>query len=188
MSADLGVMLNPTAAYSQMFAQPAGRASWTFWRRPLFLALVLGCMVSLLTLRSLSLRLVLSSMAAWAFVPLFEIGALMAVWRTKRATVSLPAAVDLFFTGHGPWSLWSIGLGAFGSWFPDFPEPAFSAWECSVCAILVWSWYIDLCFFRCFSARPVRDLLVQRAISWSLFLAVWGGGWLPSDILGRLGL
>lgn len=186
-------MFHPKAAYAHLFEEPAGRGAWVFVRRPLFVAFVLGCMVSLLTLRSLSLRLISSSMVGWAFLPLFEIASLLAVltvWRARRATVPWPAAVDLFFTGHAPWLLWAIGFGAFWSSVPHSEAffVAFLVWVCSVCPMVIWSGYIDLCFFRRISTRPVLTLFLQRAISWTLILAVWGGGWLPSEIGGRLGL
>jgi hypothetical protein len=41
--------------------------------------------MSLPTLRSLDARLILSSIAAWAFVPLFEIASLRMVWRALYA-------------------------------------------------------------------------------------------------------
>ncbi len=199
MSGDVWVMLHPKAAYSHLFAQPTGRGAWVVLRRPLFVALVLGCTVSLLTLRSLSVRLVLSSMIAWAFVPLFEIAALAAVWALSLArhhsppavvhAISLSAAIDLFFTGHAPWSLWLIGFGAFWSSVPHSEVffAAFLMWMCSACAIVIWSCYIDLCFFRCISAKAGRALVLQRVVSWSLVAALWSGGWLPSEIVGRLG-
>ena len=129
-------------------------------------------------------------------MPLFEMASLAAVWavwharhrspavvqssegsRTVRA-LSLPAAVDLFFTGHPPWSLWLIGFGAFWSSVPHTEAffAAFLMWLCSACAIVTWSCYVDLCFFRCISTKAGRALVLHRAISWSLIAAVWGGG------------
>jgi hypothetical protein len=188
ISADLWVMVRPRAAFAALFARPGDRRGWSFLRRPAYVALVLGCTISLLTVRSLNARLVLSSMAAWAFVPLFEIASLRMVWRAPPATLHFRAAIDRFFTGHAAWSLWLIAFGACWSSVPDGSavQPAFWLWQASACAILLWSVYVDLCFFRCVSATPGRDLLAQRAISWVLIVAVWGGGILPAYVLGTL--
>jgi hypothetical protein len=188
MHADLWVMLHPGAAYARLFARPDDGGAWVLWRRPLFVALVLGCMVSLITVRTLDARLVLSSMGGWAFVPLGQMLSLLTVWVGIRPRLSFPTAVDLFFTGHGPWSVWSIAFAAFWSEVPD-PKHffvVFSVWACSVCAVAVWSAYLDLCFFRRISPTPGRALFLQRAISWSLFLGVWGGGWVPAEAVARI--
>lgn len=104
----------------------------------------------------------------WSFVPLVETGALAAVCWSDRRILSFTRAIDLFFTGHGPWSLWLIGFSAIWSFFS--PATAVSltraVWLYGASAIVIlWSAYIDFCFFRFVlgrnRTRAGRDLLCR---------------------------
>src|SRR5262245_40308733 len=193
MSVDIRVMLRPRETFAWLFTQPHGRGAWVAFRRPLLVTVVLGCTISLVTMGSVSAPLVASSMVGFAFVPLAEILSLAVVpstWRNGRINASFPVTLDVFFAGHAPWSLCLIGFAAFWSPIhrPDMFIAAFWAWACTGLAVVIWSLYIDLCFFRCVSVRPVRALMLQRLICWTLVVAVWCGGALPADVIGVLGL
>ncbi len=83
------------------------------------MVLLLGCLVSLVTAGSVSLRLFAAGASNALFVPLLEIGVLAGLWRGKRA-VGFSRTVDLFFMGHGPWVLVAAGiLRDLGVRFPD---------------------------------------------------------------------
>lgn len=189
----LWVMLNPAAAYRFLASEPHRGSIWLVLRRLLFVAFVLGCTISLLTAQALSLRLVGSATIYWSFVPVVETLALAAVGWNGRRVVSFSRAVDLFFTGHGPWLLWLIGLSAIWCFF--LPAQAFSltrAWLYGATSlVLIWSAYIDFCFFRFVfgrnRTRAARDLLFHRSISWSLIIAIFGGPAIAPDIAARLG-
>jgi hypothetical protein len=186
-------MLNPAAAYRFLASEPSGGGIWLAFKRPLFVAFVLGCTMSLLASASLTLRLLGPAAIYWSFVPLAGTGALAAVCRGDRRILSFPRTIDLFFTGHGPWSLWLIGLSAIRSFFA--PARAFSltsVWLYGVSAmVIVWSAYIDFCFFRLVfgrsRTRASRDLLLQRSISWSLIIAIFGEPAIWPEIVGRFG-
>jgi hypothetical protein len=193
-SPDVWVMLNPAAAYRLLVRESPGGGIWLVLKRPLLLAFVLGCTMSLITTASLTLRLVGPATIYWSFVPLVETGALAAVCWSERRIVSFPRAIDLFFTGHGPWTLWLIGLSAIWSFFP--PVKAFSltgaVWLYGASAIVIlWSAYIDFCFFRFVvgrnRTRAGRDLLLHRSISWSLIIAIFGEPVIWPDMVGRFG-
>src|SRR5580765_7808241 len=85
---------------------------WLAVKKPLVLAFFLGCAVSFLTVRTLTLRLVLPGMVYWSFVPLIEIVALAAVCWSDRQKFSFPRLIDSFFSGYRPWLLWLTGLCA----------------------------------------------------------------------------
>ena len=193
-SPDVWVMLNPAAAYRLLVREPPGGGIWLVLKRPLLVAFVLGCTMSLITAASLTLRLVGSATIYWSFVPLVETGALAAVCWSERRIVSFPRAIDLFFTGHGPWTLWLIGLSAIWSFL--LPVKAFSltgaVWLYGAGTIVIlWSAYIDFCFFRFVfgrnRTRAGRDLLLHRSISWSLIIAIFGEPAIWPDIVGRFG-
>jgi len=181
-------MLQPGAAYRRLAAHPpSGR--WLLFRRPLLVAFVLGCTVSLLTARGLSLGLVASGAVTWSFVPLLEMGALAVVWSFGNRRLSLPRAVDAGFTGHAAWSLWLL---LFGAWWSRFPLPIASEaavwfWLTSAAAVLAWSAWVDYCFHRSVldssPAQSLRNLVVQRGLCWIPGIILFGYGSLWSDLV-----
>lgn len=190
----LAVMLHPAAAYRSLSQHSSGHGGrWLGWRKPLLVAFVLGCTMSLITSARLTLRLAGPATIYWSFVPLAETVALAAVcWRTGR-TRPFRQTVDLFFGGHGPWLVWLIGLCAIWSFVPSIRAFVFTrVWLYGAGAIVIlWSAYIDFCFFRFAMRRnPARagcDLLLQRLVSWTLIVAIFGGPAIPPEIAARLG-
>jgi hypothetical protein len=149
--------------------------------------------MSLITSASLTLRLAAPATVYWSFVPLAEIAGLAIVYWPERG-LSFGRTVDLFFAGHGPWLFWLIGLCAIWSFVPPIEAFAFTKiWLYGAGAIvIVWSAYIDFRFFRFAMerspARAARDLLLQRLVSWTIIIAIFGGPAIPPEIAGRLGL
>jgi hypothetical protein len=191
-------MLRPAAAYRFLAQQPQPRpalgGAWLGWRRPLLVAVVLGCTMSLITSASLTLHLAGPATFYWGFVPLAEIAALAAVCRRTRRTGPFGRTVDLFFAGHGPWLFWLIGLCGIWSFVPPIQAYDFTrVWLYGAGAIvIVWSAYIDFCFFRfAMGKKPARaggDLLVQRLVSWTIVVAVFGGPAIVPEVAARLGV
>jgi hypothetical protein len=191
MSPELRVMLSPAGFYRQL-AKSAPSSS--AWKRPLFLAIFLGCAISFAVSGCLSLRLLIGGTLTATFVPLVEIAALAILW-CRRAPVPFTRAIDLFFIGHAPWCLWFLVFAAVCSF--TAPVDVFlwmhaAAFWCSFAVALLWSAYIDYCFFRWIfqrsSAGAARALVLQRAVSWTLGFAIFGGpGLLPelARIFGR---
>ncbi|MBZ5577004.1 MAG: hypothetical protein LAP40_10640 [Acidobacteriia bacterium] len=189
VSPEVWAMLHPGAAFSDRSRLTASGAVWTLLRRPLFLALVLGCTVSLITAQSLTLRLVTSGAVTWSFVPVLEGAALAVVWGFGNRATSLSRTIDLSFTGHGPWFLWLIAFGAFWS---SRPQPHLSGrtawcWLAAAAVVLAWSGYIDFCFHRCAlqrgAARAIRDILLQRTLCWIPAILIFGYGSLWPDLV-----
>ena len=184
-------MFRPKAAYSRLTALPMS-GHWLLFRRPLLVAFLLGCAISLLTAGSLTLRLVTSATVTWSFVPLLEMAALAVVWRLGSRRLSLPHAMDLFFTGHAPWSLWLIGFGAYWSSFPQPRGLYVTEWLWLLLAggIMAWSACIDFWFHRYVlessPSRAVRHLLFQRAFCWTIGILLFGYGSLWADLVERL--
>jgi hypothetical protein len=180
-SPDVWVMLRPGEAYSWLVRQAAGEGTWGAAQRPLFMVLLLGCLVSLVTAGSLSMRLFGAGASNALFVPLLEIGVLAGLWRGKRA-VGFSRTVDLFFMGHGPWVLWLLvfcAIWAFASPILAFVLTGRWMWLL-LGVVFLWSAYIDFCFMRyVLRERPSRacaKLLVLRAITWGIGLEIFGGG------------
>jgi hypothetical protein len=170
-------------------------AFWQGLKRPLLLAFIIGCTISFLTSRTLTLRLVLPSMVSWAFVPIIEIAALAVVCWNDRNDIPLPRIIDLFFKGFSPWLLWAFGLCM--TWLFLSPGTETLDWAWSVLWVnggaavaAAWSLYIDFGFFRSVLKRSpagaMRELAIQRLVSWSLILSIVGGPTIWSEITGRL--
>jgi hypothetical protein len=193
-SHDLQIMLRPAAAYQELATLPATQSKWLVVRRPLLYVFVLGCTVSFAASSRLTLRLAVPATIYAGVEVLIEILALAAV-RGRHRTLSFSHSLDLFFAGFGPWLLWLLTFAAI--WAFASPVHAFRwtgpRWDLYVLAALaLWSGYIDFCFFRhVFQAtgpRAARDLFLQRAISWTLALIVFGGGSLWPEFIRSLAI
>jgi hypothetical protein len=186
MSDDLRVMLRPATAYSKL-ALADGDSAWT---RPLFFSFLIGCVVSLSATGRATVRLVAPATLYAMLIPLVEVALLWVLLR-RRSMVPLPRAIDLFFMGHLPWCLWLLSLATMFTFGPTLAAFLWIGWlwRCTtIPALLVWSAYIDYCFFRCVSPGEVgRNLLVHRGVCWTLLLVIFGGGSLWTGLLGILG-
>jgi hypothetical protein len=181
-SPEVRVLRAPARAFRELAAEPSPHA-WSF-TRPLILLLLLGSTVSLQASGRVSARLLLDGMIAFAFVPVFMIAAIAVVYRRRPRTVTFSRALDVFFAANAPWLVLLI---AFDTW-RTFLTPAQAGAMLekplylvlfSFAAVVIWSTYIDLRFFREFlprvDGRAGRDLLLARTISWIGIVAYFAG-------------
>jgi hypothetical protein len=189
----LRIMLHPGATYQELARLPDAPGKWLAARRPFLFAFILACTVSFAASGRLTLRLVIPATIYAGIEVLIEVVALAAV-RSKTAP-SFSHSLDLFFAGFGPWLLWLLAIAAV--WTFASPVSAFRwtgpRWDLYIIGVFaLWSGYIDFCFFRhVFHATPrraVRNLFVQRAISWTLALIIFGAGPLWPEIVRILGI
>ena len=188
------VMFNPEAGYRYLAGQPGLGGTRLAAKRPLFVAFLLGCAVSLITSGTLTLRLVLPSMIYWGLLPLIQAAALTAVCWSERRRVSIPRTIDSFFAGYGPWSLWLIGISAIWSFLSPLNRSIESTLSTTwffggAGAVIIWSAYLDFCFFRFVLDKSrkdaLRNLLVQRLISWSVIVFILGAPAAWEETVGR---
>jgi hypothetical protein len=192
-SLDVWVMLRPLTAYQWLVRQGSGQGIWSAARRPVFMVFLLGCLVSLVTAGSLSLRLFAAGALNALFVPLLEIAVLGGLWRIRR-TIPFSRAVNLFFMGHGPWVMWLLVMCAI--WTFASPVQAYvltGRWMWSLLGVvLFWSAYIDFCFLRYVLRESLErasgSLLMLRVITWGVGLEIFGGGSLWPEMVRELGL
>jgi hypothetical protein len=153
-------------------------------RRPLLLAFMFGWLVSLQASGRLSARLIADGALSFAFVPVFEMAALAAVYRLRPRSISFARAVDLFFAANAPWLLWMIAFATLRCLQTPRQATAPSIlllWmlELSLLAVAAWSAWIDLQFFREVLPRspasPARDVILQRAIAWTCTIGYFFG-------------
>ncbi len=191
-------MFHPSLAYEWLADRPAEQGKWTSLRRPLFFAFLLGCMVSLVASQRLTLRHVIGGTVGGFCIILTQIIGLAVVrprgGRPGDGTISLARSIDLFFAGYGPWMLWILAFSAvwaFATTLHAFRWAGSRTIVTSFTLAAIWSAYIDLCFFKRVFRRAaggaVRDLLLQRAISWTLAILIFGAAPLLPEIMRRLG-
>jgi hypothetical protein len=128
---------------------------------------------------SLTARIALSATFYWTFIPLCEILGLAIVTRGKLGRHSFAHAIDIFFAGHGPWTLLLIALAG-ALTFSTAP----ARWELltgpalwATALVVVWSAYIDSCFFRHVMgdrrAGAIRDVVLQRLVTWAAVIVIF---------------
>jgi hypothetical protein len=102
--------------------------------------------------------------------------------RQARRTVGLARAIDLYFAGHAPWSLFMLFAAA---WAPSgVGRPA---WPLAVAAVICLGLTarIVAAFFAVVLAldrrRALRMTVLQQAITWSVFVGInwWASAFTP---------
>jgi len=165
-------------------ADERSAGAWRLLRRPLLLALFLGCAVSIQASGRLSVRLIVDGIVSFAFVPVFEVLSLAVVYKRGPRRVPFAQAVDLFCVGTTPWLLWMLAFVAVRSLQTPLQATAMPDWWAltmllSVIPTASWAAYIDLQFFRTVlpreDGRAARDLILQRVISWTCILGWYVG-------------
>jgi len=188
--------MNPAAAFRELTAERAGGA-WVMLRRPLLLALVAGCTVSLQASGRLSTRLVADGIVSFAFLPFFEIVALAVVYARGPRRVPFARAADAFFAANAPWLVWLLAFAVVRcaqTPLQATARPAALLWtlELTLIPTAAWSAYIDLQFFREVLPRQkggaARDLMVARVISWTCILGYFLGIALWAQVAAWIGL
>ena len=152
----------------------------TLARRPLFLALLFGCAVSVFGSGRFTLRLIADGTLSFAFVPLAELAGFALVYRLGRRVLPFAEAVDGFFSGNTPWLWWMLVFMSTPAFLSVSEQEQLLAPMLMTCPIpIVLSVRYDLRFFRdVLGATPGRawiDVTVQRLLSWSAAIAYFVG-------------
>jgi hypothetical protein len=110
-SAEVRVMLAPVSAYRAL-AGAVPRVRWPrALARPAIVALIIGSATVSASTARVTPGLVLDGAICWSFVPVLQIATAIALIGSVRGrTIEVPRAVDLLFAGHGPWSMWVLGV------------------------------------------------------------------------------
>ena len=155
------------------------RTAVTLLRRPLLLAFVLGCGVSLLASGRFTLRLIVDGTLSFAFVPLCELAAYAVVYRIQRGTRPFALAADRYLAGNAAWLWWLLALIAATALMPARRLGSILAPILFTVPIpIVLSVGFDWRFFRGDGRSPRQaalDIILQRAIAWSLATAYFLG-------------
>jgi hypothetical protein len=163
---------------------PAGElhqrsATVTLLRRPLLLAFVLGCGVSLLASGRMTPRLIVDGTLSFAFVPLCELIAYAIVYRLQRGARPFAQTADRYFAGNAPWLWWMLALMTATAILPARRLGSLLAPILFTAPIpIALSVRFDWRFFRGdgrSSRQALIDIILQRSIAWSLATAYFLG-------------
>jgi hypothetical protein len=140
-------------------------------RRPLLLALVLGCAVSVLASGRFTLRLIVDGTLSMAFVPACQVLGLAAVYPLRGRTVPFAEAVDRFFAGNTIWLAWMFVFMVLGAAVPVTAQANLDGpfLKSSVVPIL-WSIAVDRAFFADVMGRrgwsAALAITIERLVAW----------------------
>jgi hypothetical protein len=112
-------MSKPRDTYAEALHAPGSERMWAAARRPCLVALIQGIAISMAATESVALPVVASVTAYWAPAVLVQVLAALVLIRSgptfasgsqagSARRVPLARALDLFFLGHAPWSLWLL--------------------------------------------------------------------------------
>jgi len=149
---------------------PAGVAQ--LLRRPLLLAFILGCAVSVLASGRFTLRLIVDGALSMAFVPACQVLGLAAVYRLRRTQVSFAEAVDRFFDGNTIWFAWMLVLMVSVVVVPVTEQSQHLSGPFLISSLLpiTWSVAADRKFFAVVMGRTgwraALDIAIERLVAW----------------------
>jgi hypothetical protein len=178
-SHDAWVLASPSRAFAHMAAAADRPGVWTAVRRPLFVALALASLVSLIAEGGLTARIAVPAIVYWAYVPAAEMLALVLVAGRSRRGPRLSNAIDIHFAGHGPWLLLLFGIAVSLSFLP--PPIAWPllvrVWLPAMFVVIAWSAYIDACYFRVVFGAGAGGAALRvaalRLITWSIVITIF---------------
>lgn len=163
------VMLAPSREFRARASTTQG--AWTATLRgPLLLAGLLGIVTAVAATGRISARLLVSQTICWSFVPAVQLVIAAAlVCSVRGRPVSLARGIELFFAGHGPWSMWLL-------WAAVAPWVTYHIDLIVVSGLVpaVWTGRIVSAFCReVLGMSPVRArlaALAHQAVTWLVIL------------------
>src|SRR5829696_3139417 len=169
-------MLSPRATYASLARARDRGTLMTALRRPALVAVVLGVSVAIAATRHVTPALVLSTIACWSFLVMLQAGiALALIAGPARRTVGIARALDLYFAGHAPWSLWLLAVAAYGP--SPIGRPLLPALAAAAVPLILTP-RIVAAFFREVLELDPRDAFArtaaQQALTWTAFVALLG--------------
>lgn len=169
-------MVSPRATYASL-ARRTGRVTLlTPVRRPLLVALVLGASAAMAATGRVTPALLLSTTLCWSFVVVLQgVIALPLIAGPARRTVGLARALDLYFAGHAPWSLWMLAVVA---WAPSpIGRPLTPALVAGLVPLVMTPRIISAFFQEVLELDPRHAMsraAAQQALTWLTFAILYG--------------
>ena len=185
MSPELSLLVAPRATYASLVRAGTPLPALAALRRPLLVAVVIGISLAISATHQVTPALVVSTTIAWSYVVLLQMAiAIVFLAPAARRTVGLARAIDLFFAGHAPWSLFALFVAAWAPW-----SLGHSIWPVGAAALaaVVMTSRIVAAFFGdvlALDRRAARRMTIaHQAVTWSVFVAI---NWFASGVTARL--
>lgn len=178
VSPELAIMRAPRRAYSSLAAERQTVSVVDASYRPLIVGVTIGTAASISSTSHVSIGLVASVTACWAFLVAIQvIAALIAIPQASRRAIGAARAIDLLFSGHGPWSVWLLVCAAWAAVMPVFGRD--TRWVfASMSVPLIWNAVIVFAFFRHALRLPhaaaMRRTIAHQAMTVGSGLAIFG--------------
>lgn len=183
-STEVHVAWSPDVTYARLRAARGVTSSWRLLVRPFVVLLVIGTIVPTMSTGRITAGLLAWSSALWAFAVLIQMAvAATIIGSAPRRAVPMIRALDLWFAGHLPYSLWllcgGVVIAVSGPTFDPLPAVLLAA-------IVPAAWTAVIVAAFC---RRVLDLppaaargraAVHVAVTWSIvfsYMAWASGGW-----------
>jgi hypothetical protein len=145
-STDVRLAFAPGATYRQLISQNNRIRWWRALARPALVLLLIAVVVPMMVANVITARLVLASAIAWGFIVAIQLAIGAALVAPARARdVGFWRAMDLWFAGHVPYSLWILLLPLFTS---SLAVPPHDVMGVSFLAPLAWTSVITNAFFQ----------------------------------------
>jgi hypothetical protein len=185
VSPELRLIAAPRDTYASLARAPVTPSMAVALRRPALVALIIGISVAIAATGRASPALVLSTTLTWSYVVVLQLAVALAMIAPRAGRgIGVARALDLFFAGHAPWSIFIL-LGAAVMSLPL----GWSQWPLEALAVVpaVLTWRIVRAFFAEVlgmdrqAAR--RAAVVHQAVTWATFVAV---NWVASAFVPRL--
>lgn len=164
VSQELAIISAPRRAYARLGAERQQVSVPAACYRPIVVAITIGSAASISSTSHVSITLVATVTACWAFlVGIQLLAAWIAIPAASRRAIGSARALDLLFSGHAAWSLWLLACAAWAALWPTLGRDA--RWlYASMTVPLIWNAAIVFAFFRDALALP-RDVAVRRTIA-----------------------
>ena len=178
-SLDARVMTQPSRTFRELATRPLEAGLGVALRRPLTMALGLGCMASLLAAGSVTFRLLAPTVLYLSYAPLTQLLAVSLVLLGTRHQQSFSAALDAYFAGRTPLLLmFLLVVLTLASVSNETAWRFLTTVGVGLMVVgLAWSVRIDYCYFRDFlrqspAAAATRTILL-RVIVWPVVFGVF---------------
>ena len=182
LSSDVHVAFAPDSTYRSLVADRERVTAWRMLRRPLIVALVIGTAVPIMAVQRVTLGLLAASTLSFSFTVVIQLVvgvAVIASATSRRTTVT--RAVDLWFAGHVPYSVWLLTVAAV---FAAMPSASMDLLFVLAVIPAAWTGVIVAAFCRQVlgtsrggaRVRATVHFLVVWAIAFEL-VALSAGGW-----------
>ena len=109
LSTEVHVAFAPEPTFRELLATTATIRGWRLLRRPAMALLVIAVLAPIMAVQRVTIGLVATAALSWCFVIAIQMFVAACVIASARSTrVRLMQALDLWFAGHLPYSLWLL--------------------------------------------------------------------------------